>query len=225
MRKDKKGFTLIELIIVIAILAILTALITPKIQSYVEAANNQTDVANAQTMAREITYYYTLHPEELKYLQAFQNESPGVVEVLVLPDGVRFTTYRNPNSDNQKRAMCDVESIFDPTVKSCDTPNGGYVDTTKSKTYDANIAIKCASKSTWKQYALAVTTWYQTGDMKMSDSELKTYNASLPMQIHVYFTAWNNDADTAYDGFAKYWINNANSSIKQFQSMCGGALY
>jgi prepilin-type N-terminal cleavage/methylation domain-containing protein len=119
MRKDKKGFTLIELIIVIAILAILTALITPKIQSYVEAANNQTDVANAQTMAREITYYYTLHPEELKYLQAFQNDSPGVVEVLVLPDGVRFTTYRNTNSDNQKRAMCDVESIFDPTVKSC----------------------------------------------------------------------------------------------------------
>jgi prepilin-type N-terminal cleavage/methylation domain-containing protein len=224
MRKDKKGFTLIELIIVIAILAILTALITPKIQGYVEAANNQTDVSNAQTMAREITYYYTLHPEELKYLQAFQNDSPGVVEVLVLPDGVRFTTYRNTNSDNQKRAMCDVESIFDPNVKDCTTYEG-YQDTTAGNHYDNNIAVKCASKSTWKQYALAVTTWYQTGDMKMSDSELKTYNASLPMQIHVYFTAWNNDADTAYDGFAKYWINNTNSSIKQFQSMCGGALY
>jgi type IV pilus assembly protein PilA len=49
----KKGFTLIELIVVIAILAILAAILIPSLTNYLERANDARDQANARA-------YYTL---------------------------------------------------------------------------------------------------------------------------------------------------------------------
>ena len=47
---SKKGFTLIELIIVIVIIAILVAALTPAILSVIERANRSADEADARTM-------------------------------------------------------------------------------------------------------------------------------------------------------------------------------
>ena len=46
----KKGFTLIELVVVIAILGILTAVLIPVISTFVDRANNQADIANARLL-------------------------------------------------------------------------------------------------------------------------------------------------------------------------------
>jgi prepilin-type N-terminal cleavage/methylation domain len=46
--KKKKGFTLIELIIVVAIIAILAALAIPKLMGTQENAKKKTDIANAK---------------------------------------------------------------------------------------------------------------------------------------------------------------------------------
>lgn len=45
----KKGFTLIELIVVIAILAILAAILIPSLMSYIQQANIARDQANARS--------------------------------------------------------------------------------------------------------------------------------------------------------------------------------
>lgn len=50
--KNKKGFTLIELIVVIAILAILAAILIPSIIDYIDTATRAKDQANARS-------YYT----------------------------------------------------------------------------------------------------------------------------------------------------------------------
>ena len=55
LRKKKKGFTLIELIIVIAIIAILAAVAIPKFGDVRSNAAIKSDVANAKTIANAAT--------------------------------------------------------------------------------------------------------------------------------------------------------------------------
>jgi type IV pilus assembly protein PilA len=50
---NKKGFTLIELIVVIAILAILAAILIPSLMNYINAANKATATANVRSKLTE----------------------------------------------------------------------------------------------------------------------------------------------------------------------------
>lgn len=60
MRKEKmnnKGFSLVELIIVIAIMAILIVVLAPQYLKYVEKSRNSTDVSNATEMVTAMQVY------------------------------------------------------------------------------------------------------------------------------------------------------------------------
>lgn len=54
MKKNNKGFSLVELIIVIAIMAVLVGIVAPQYLKYVERSRESTDVKNAQEIASSI---------------------------------------------------------------------------------------------------------------------------------------------------------------------------
>ena len=49
-KRNKKGFTLVELVIVIAVLAVLAAIAVPTVTNVINSANVNTDKSNAQTI-------------------------------------------------------------------------------------------------------------------------------------------------------------------------------
>lgn len=53
--KNKKGFTLIELIVVIAILAVLAAILIPSIMNYVAKARTARNNSNARALYSEVS--------------------------------------------------------------------------------------------------------------------------------------------------------------------------
>lgn len=55
--KDNKGFSLVELIIVVAILAVLIVVLAPQYLKYVERSRNATDLENARDIVNALQIY------------------------------------------------------------------------------------------------------------------------------------------------------------------------
>ncbi|MBR3518363.1 MAG: prepilin-type N-terminal cleavage/methylation domain-containing protein [Lachnospiraceae bacterium] len=74
-----KGFTLIELIIVVAIIAILVGVITPNLLQYIERANQVIDTNNARAIA-DALYYYSLDVtnEPLRCNEGLRDQNKGL---------------------------------------------------------------------------------------------------------------------------------------------------
>lgn len=59
MKKDNNGFTLVEMIIVLAIIAILVAIIAPQATRYIQTANTTKSASTAKTIYTALTSYTT----------------------------------------------------------------------------------------------------------------------------------------------------------------------
>lgn len=64
-QSNQQGFTLIELLVVIAILAVLATLYVPRIIASSSDAKNTVAIANARTLASEITMYNASHGDSV----------------------------------------------------------------------------------------------------------------------------------------------------------------
>ncbi len=63
--KSNRAFTLIELLVVIAILAVLATLYVPRILTTTTEAKKAVAIANARTLASEVTMYNTNHTTKI----------------------------------------------------------------------------------------------------------------------------------------------------------------
>ena len=78
-RRNKKGFTLVELVVVIAILGILAAIAVPRFISAVDDANAAADAANLKALQAAVNMYYMSN-----------NEYPGTLAALCPETGTKY---------------------------------------------------------------------------------------------------------------------------------------
>ena len=57
-KMNNKGFSLVELIVVIAIMAVLVGVLAPQFIKYVEKSRESTDIQNADSVKNVVEAYY-----------------------------------------------------------------------------------------------------------------------------------------------------------------------
>ena len=117
-QRDRGGFTLVELIVVLAILAILATLLIPTMTGYIDKANEEKIVAEtrmavmaAQTVVsenyardpeawveeKELTSMEDTGRELLQEIQTL-SETPGIIQSVIVKDGkISKLSYENGN--------------------------------------------------------------------------------------------------------------------------------
>lgn len=99
VRKNRKGFTLIELIVVVAILAILAAVAVPSFIGLQNQAKKGVDIANASAIAGVINTFNAMQTEESSM---YKGKAEGAVKwadlsgvtglSTMLPSGIKAGT-------------------------------------------------------------------------------------------------------------------------------------
>ena len=153
--KDKKGFTLVELIVVLVILAILAALLVPTLTGYIDKANKEKVVAETrmvvmavQTEASE-AYGKAGAGKDLTgadgTTESWTADSAEVTEIKTLSEvltksGVSFTATITPNATV-------TEVVYKDANYTCTYKNGAYTTEDNGDDNDALtnvVTIKAA---------------------------------------------------------------------------------
>lgn len=108
IKSNDRGFSLIELIIVITIMGILVGVLTPMFVKYVDKSKKAKDVYTADQIARAVNVAFVENPEAYDVFQMWTGRSCNVT---VMEKGVpvSYTVYRvasNGKQDTNKRSNC-----------------------------------------------------------------------------------------------------------------------
>ncbi|MGI6453322.1 MAG: competence type IV pilus major pilin ComGC [Syntrophomonadaceae bacterium] len=75
IKKNDQGFTLVELVVVMAILAVLAGLVVPKFTGILADARAQANEANLQMLQTAVELYNAIEDEELTGLAELENKN------------------------------------------------------------------------------------------------------------------------------------------------------
>ena len=117
-KKDNKGFSLVELIIVITIMAVLTAIMAPQFLKYVERSRIARDATNISTVVRAVQ---TSLADEATYKDVAL--TTGNFTVTYNPDGT-IAVASSGNNSTMAKELANVLGASDPGT--------GAIVTTKS---------------------------------------------------------------------------------------------
>lgn len=137
--KNKKGFTLVELIVVLVILAILAALLIPALTGYIDKANKEKVVSETRMVAMAV--------------QTEASEAYGHGETLT--EWTDNTDKTDDHIDNIKK-LAEVLGKTNQTFSATVAANGAiktvvYDDGTYNCTYDASTKTYVTNKGSTTQ--------------------------------------------------------------------------
>lgn len=135
--QDGAGFTLMELLIVVAIIAILAAIAIPVFSSYLQNSREKTDLQNAKSMTSALeAYYLTATGEDA--LLAKGTDFNGRGWIYVDKDGIRC-------NGNAEKALEAAGLVSNTSIK--DASFNGHKQVKSDQ-------IRCKATSRWVKYQI-----------------------------------------------------------------------
>ena len=128
-KRNEKGFTMVELIIVVAIMGIIGALLVPAFGTMSAKARLSTDIATVKTLKRTADSY-----------KAEQGSFPTATDLSTLASELTLKNYLDRSVEMQTGASIVI------TGEEIQLDTANLAGTTYSKAYDQ---IDSATRSTW----------------------------------------------------------------------------
>ena len=152
-KKDNKGFTLVELVIVIAILAILVGLLAPQYTKYVEKSRKSADVNNMDELIKAVEVY------------EIDNASKTAISEKEVTITMSKTAETTALTSDATANDTDVVAAFDEYVKNW--KNVRLKSSWTNGTVTAKIKISAEGGVTVEEYTpTEFATYMQKGEAK-----------------------------------------------------------
>lgn len=139
--KNKKGFTLIELIVVIAILGILALFLVPSFLGYTKDAQKATCDANRNLIERAYSFY-KIRNDEVTLSEYIENGG-SIYKDTQCPSGGIYTY-----DDVNEKVLC---SIHDNEINDSEKPKDDLDENTKEKIPGTDLDIDSSSIVKYKK--------------------------------------------------------------------------
>jgi prepilin-type N-terminal cleavage/methylation domain-containing protein len=143
-QKNEKGFTMIELIIVVAIMGIIGAVLVPMFGNMSDKARLSTDITTVKTLQRQIDIYKA---ENGEYPDTFNDTTPDIAKVIADLKDVYIEAKDIDAAGLIKLQTKDAVIIVDTTHKRCnlEIPSALYTVLKVSENTDYKDWVKSKS--------------------------------------------------------------------------------
>jgi prepilin-type N-terminal cleavage/methylation domain-containing protein len=222
-RKSTNGFTLVELVVVLVILAVLVAIAVPNIVGHINTANKSVDEANLKLL-NDATFYYATF-KDVPIEEVFIDVSTDDSRMQKLLDAGYLDYMLEPRQEGLSFSWNTDDSIWELTAG--DSLMTGFIDLMTNSGISLSAFLSKSSTFKFSSSKYSPDSWngyleklLETGDVesnnRVSENEgSNTLNYQNPIsgkETIIDFTNWNSIKNTCSDYIPPaIFITNSNS--------------